>query len=107
MGKDTVRAAQPSKDLSRPSMENDGLLSILTGLGGIIFILPTLGKLVAPRARGVLSTEAIACQALLATAPFFNKAGVLSRGPARMPSVTFYQEIILLNAFIKQVHHQS
>merc|ERR1712207_42756 len=46
--KDTVRAAQPSKDLSRPSMENDGLLSILTGLGGIIFILPTLGKLVAP-----------------------------------------------------------
>merc|ERR1711920_225334 len=31
--KDTVRAAQPS---------------ILTGLGGVVFILPTLGKLVAP-----------------------------------------------------------
>merc|ERR1711933_186311 len=46
--KDTVRAAQPSQGVSRPSMENDGLLSILTGLGGIIFILPTLGKLVAP-----------------------------------------------------------
>merc|ERR1711933_123158 len=46
--KDTVKAAQPSSGVSRPSMENDGLLSILTGLGGIIFILPTLGKLVAP-----------------------------------------------------------
>merc|ERR1711957_570176 len=46
--KDTVKAAQPSQGLSRPSMENDGLLQILTGLGGIIFILPTLGKLVAP-----------------------------------------------------------
>merc|ERR1719394_1974471 len=46
--KDTVKAAQPSQGVSRPSMENDGLLSILTGLGGIIFILPTLGKLVAP-----------------------------------------------------------
>merc|ERR1719356_909994 len=46
--KDTVKAAQPSQGVSRPSMENDGLLSVLTGLGGIIFILPTLGKLVAP-----------------------------------------------------------
>merc|ERR1711957_976356 len=45
---DNLFQKQPSQGLSRPSMENDGLLQILTGLGGIIFILPTLGKLVAP-----------------------------------------------------------
>merc|ERR1719291_149618 len=43
--KDTVRAAQPSQGQSRPSMENDGLLSVLTGLGGLVLILPALGNL--------------------------------------------------------------
>merc|ERR1712087_146030 len=40
--KDTVRAAQPSQGNSRTSMENDGLLSALIGIGGIVLILPTL-----------------------------------------------------------------
>merc|ERR1712151_1465013 len=44
--KDTVRAARPSQGQSRPSMENDGLLSVLTGLGGLVLILPALGNLV-------------------------------------------------------------
>merc|ERR1719291_1343503 len=47
--KDTVRAAQTApQSLQRPPMANDALLSILTGVGGVVFILPTLGKLVSP-----------------------------------------------------------
>jgi hypothetical protein len=45
--KDTVQAAQPaSQSVQRPSMANDAVLSILTGLGGVLFVLPALGKIV-------------------------------------------------------------
>jgi hypothetical protein len=47
--KDTVKAAQPvPRSIRRPSMANDAALSILTGLGGVLFFLPALGKIVSP-----------------------------------------------------------